>query len=295
MVGGHELLAAGSDAWRGVVSASKVAAMLGISPWQSPFALWHEMRGDVEPEPFDPQVGDFGHDAEHLLGKQWERRNPGWEVPWDVEDHEVAFTDESLPFPNQVLADFVATGPDGSERIVECKTTNHLDEWADEDGNPALPPYYWVQVLFQMGVSGIHAADVIVLGPFRNIEIFPVQWDEEAWRGLVDTCTDWWHSLETGKEPALDDTVATYKCVRKLHPDIEKGEEVEISEEEAVALLDAKHAADEADKHLKALTAKHLHEMGRAQKLTCNGTKIAGRQPGKGGSVQFRINQKADL
>lgn len=288
-------LVAGSDGWRRVISASKVSAMLGISPWQSPFALWHEMRGDVDPEPFDPSLGEFGHDAEHLLGKQWERRNPGWEVPWDVEDHEVAFIDESLPFPNQVLADFVATGPDGAEKIVECKTTNHLDEWADEDGNPALPPYYWVQVLFQMGVSGIHAADVIVLGPFRNIEIFPVEWDEEAWRGLVDTCTDWWHSLETGDAPALDDTVATYNTVRKLHPDIDKGVEVEITEEEAIALLDAKLAADEADKHLKALTAKHLDHMGRAQKLMCDGTKIAGRQPGRGGTVTFRINKKATL
>lgn len=269
--------------------------MLGISPWQSPFSLWHEMAGNVQPELFDPSLGEFGHDAEHLLGKQWERRNPGWEVPWGREDHEVAFTDESLPFPNQVLADFVATGPDGAEKIVECKTTNHLDEWADKDGNPALPPYYWVQVLFQMGVSGIHAADVIVLGPFRNIEIFPVQWDEEAWRGLVDMCTDWWHSLEAGEAPALDDTVATYKCVRKLHPDIDKGVEVEITEFEAIALLDAKLAADEADKHLKALTTKHLGQMGRAQKLMCNGEKIAARQPGRGGYVTFRINQKAQL
>lgn len=269
--------------------------MLGISPWQSPFALWHEMAGDVQPEPFDAQMGEFGHDAEHLLGKQWERRNPGWEVPWGMEDHEVAFTDESLPFPNQVLADFVATGPGGAEKIVECKTTNHLDEWADEDGNPALPPYYWVQVLFQMGVSGIHAADVIVLGPFRNIEIFPVAWDEEAWRGLVDTCTDWWHSLETGNAPALDDTVATYNTVRKLHPDIERGEEVEVSEASARSLVEAKIALDKAEATYHAHQIVALDVMGNAQKLMCGGTKIAGRQPGKGGTVTFRINKKANL
>lgn len=31
--------APGTDEWRSILSASKIAAVLGISPWQSPYSL----------------------------------------------------------------------------------------------------------------------------------------------------------------------------------------------------------------------------------------------------------------
>ena len=41
----------GSASWLRQVTASKVAAILGVSPWHSPLSMWRLMKGLDEPEP----------------------------------------------------------------------------------------------------------------------------------------------------------------------------------------------------------------------------------------------------
>ena len=46
-----ELIKPGSDRWNSLVTASKVSAILGLSPYESPRSLWHKMRGDIPAQP----------------------------------------------------------------------------------------------------------------------------------------------------------------------------------------------------------------------------------------------------
>ena len=286
---------AGTPEWRSMVTASKVPVILGLSPWQSQFALWHEMRGDVEPEPFSDEIGKRGHLAELMLGPWWVVEHPGYSLGVDGErDHEVPFWNDDLPFPNQVLCDFVATGPDGEKVIIECKTTTDLDTWADADGKPAIPAHYAAQVLFQMGVSGIHRAELIVMGAFFQVETYTVEWDEELWHQMVERCESWWESLQSGTPPELGDTVATLKTLRKLHPDIERGLEVEVDSMFASKMRAAKRAVEDAEKKLTSYQIVALDLMENAQKLVCGGEKIADRRNGAHG-VNFVINKKAKV
>lgn len=285
---------AGTREWRRMITASKIPVILGLSPWQSQFALWHEMRDDVEPEPFDDEVDRRGHLAELMLGPWWEQENPDWVLDKRGEDHEQPFTNEDLPFPNQVLCDYTATGPDGERTIIECKTTTELDTWADADGNPAIPAHYAAQVIFQMGVSGIHRAELIVMGAFFTVETYAVEWDEEVWETMVARCEEWWRSLEEDTPPELDDTTATLKTLRKLHHDIERGLEVEIDPHMAMKILAARKALDDADKKMTAYQIVCLDLMENAQKLVCGGEKIADRRKGAHG-VNFVVNRKAKV
>ncbi|MCT1491329.1 YqaJ viral recombinase family protein [Corynebacterium sanguinis] len=281
----HVPPAPGTPEWAQKLSASKVPAVLGISPWTSQRALWHQMRGEVEPEQIDPHLDRFGHMAELMLG-------PWWEETGDVRilgSRDVTYTDARDWI---ATLDWEGTDQDGP-CIIECKTTRSLDDWADEDGNPAVPPHYEAQVRFQMGVSGIHRAYVVVLGPFHQVEEYVIEHDEEMWQAIVSRCVEWMDSLD-GEAPDLDDTVSTYRALRRLHPDIDKGEEVEIGEELAVKILDAKHLLESAEQHMRAYQIVALDLMGRAQKLTCNGEKIADRRNGAHG-VNLVINRKATL
>lgn len=113
--------------------------------------------------------------------------------------------------------------------------------------------------------------------------------------GLVDAGADWWASLETGTPPALDDTVATYETVRGLHPDIDKGAEVEIDREFALAILDATVAVEDAEATLQSLKTKALDLMGTAQHLTCEGEKIASRRARGKGKPFITINKNARI
>ena len=286
-------LTPGSGGWITTISSSKVPIILGLSPWSSPFALWHEMAGNVDNQGMDAGRARVGHYAELMLVPYWLDENPGWSCERTSElSYERTFTAD-YGYPAVATVDAVAVGPDGERCIVECKTTNDMSHWGRPGELNSVPAYYYAQVVWQMGVSGIHQAQVIVEA-FHRVEVHHVEWDPDMFDGMVAACADWWRSLETGEEPALDDREATYKTVRGLHPDIDPGTEHEIDAADATALLDAKHTADEAEKHYKALKTKHMHAMGNTQHLMCAGEKIATRYPGKYG-VNFKPNPKAHI
>jgi predicted phage-related endonuclease len=84
----------GSPEWVRCMTASKVAAVLGLSPWQSRFSLWYEMAGAVEHQAGTPQqarghyledgvarwVADQ-HGLTHIApGGCWRNRARPWQV-----------------------------------------------------------------------------------------------------------------------------------------------------------------------------------------------------------------------
>lgn len=284
-----EMAAPGSPLWRRQITASKIPAILGLSPWQSPYALWHEMAGNITPDPLKGDHLDWGHDAEDALVNWWLRKHPGWQAGKD----EIAYHDPALPFPNQVTLDRRArTGR--RFHIIEAKTSRDLDTWGKPGEPDSVPAHYTAQVITQMGISGIHEADVVVLG-FGTPEIHHIPWNPEMFAGLVDITTDWWDSLQTGNPPDLDDTVATYDTVRGLHQGIDEGSEIQVEEIEAFNYLDAiadEKAAKSRAQREKTLMLKH---MGNHHKAMLGATKIADRRPNAHGGISLYANTKANL
>lgn len=283
-------LTPGSTNWRSTISSSKIPTILGLNPWTSQYALWHEMNGDVEPAGMDERQARIGHYAELMLVPYWLDDHPGWACERTSElSYEQTFTGD-YGYPAVATVDAVATGPDGEQCIIECKTTNDMSTWGAPGDPDAVPAHYYAQVMWQMGVSGIHRAEIIVLGHMQT-ETHPVEWDADVFAGLVDAGADWWASLEAGDPPALDESVATYETVRGLHPHIEKGAEVETDRGFALSVLDAVMAVEDAETTLQGLKTQALDLMGNAQHLTCEGEKIATRRA-RGQSKPFIVINK---
>lgn len=286
-------LTPGTSSWRGTISSSKIPTILHLSPWTSPYALWHEMHGDLEPAGMDEGRARIGHYAELMLVPYWLDENAGWVCERTGErSYEQTFT-QDYGYPAVATVDAVAVGPDGGQCIIECKTTNDMSHWGEPGDPDAVPAHYYAQVMWQMGVSGIHRAQVIVEA-YHEAEIHTVEWDEDVFAGLVDAGADWWASLESGTPPDLDESVATYETVRGLHPDIDKGTEVEVDRETALDLLDADTAHKDAETALRAVKARLLDLMGNAHHLTCEGQKIASRRPTRGKPALY-INPNARI
>ena len=272
-----------------MITASKVPTLLGLSPWSSPYALWHEMYAGLEPPALEGDHLRWGHIAEQSLVGWWLDANPGWQAGAG----EITYTDPGLPFPNAVTLDRRARR--GRRfHIIECKTTRDMDQWGRPGDPDSIPAHYLAQVIFQMGVSGIHEASVVVLG-FGTPEIHEVQWDEDVWASIVAACTRWHHTGVTGDPPALDDRVATYDTVRGLHPDIDRDTDIQVDHDQAVALLDALEEEAAAKATVVAAKTRLLDQMGTARRALVGDTTIATRTPGRGDSITLRINRKADL
>lgn len=286
----------GTPEWRGMITASKVPVLLGLSPWSSPYALWHEMYAGLEPPALEGDHLRWGQIAEQSLVGWWLDANPDWTVNPPVRGvTEITYTDPGLPFPNAVTLDRRAWHRGKrTHHIIECKTTRDMDQWGKPGDPDSIPAHYLAQVIFQMGVSGIHEASVVVLG-YGTPEIHTVEWDEDVWASIVAACTRWHQTGIAGDPPPLDDRVATYDTVRGLHPDIDRDTDTQVDHDQAVALLDALEDEAAAKATVVAAKTRLLDQMGTARRALVGDTTIATRTPGRGDSITLRINRKANL
>lgn len=291
----------GSPEWQKLITASKVAAILGVSPWESQRSIWHKMHGDIL-EPPATAAQSRGHYLEPAILAWWSDQHPEfWESGDYTSSHQQSFT----------LGDWAAATPDMSvhplapkvegklgrkilppSALVEAKSVSSLDDWGDE-GTDVIPAYYLTQVYWQMHVSGATRCYVPIIGPRLVFAEYVVDYDPEYGEALEARMRAFYDSLAADQPPPLDDTVATYNAVRKVHKDIEPGAEIELTAKEARDVVlwadELKHT--EASARLAKSTV--IDRMGRAQYATHQGVRIARRQP-RGEDVTFVVVAKPE-
>lgn len=294
--------APGTQEWMSVISASKVPAILGISRYKSQYSLWHEMAGNILPEPMEPERAQWGHVAEQSIAEMWKFHHPEYKLNalHTLDDgtrtHELAYTNDELFFPNLATIDRRAFRSNRHPKhIIECKTARDLNDWGKPGEDNAVPADYYAQVIWQMGISGIHQATIGVLAYGSGPEFHEVEWDEEMFHMMVDAAEAWHQSLIDSTPPPLDDTLSTYETVRGIHPEIDRGVEVQIDQALALEYLDAVHTMDEAEAALYLQKSRVLQEMGTAHKAMVGTTKIADRRSKQGGHPYIQANKKAEL
>ena len=280
----------GTDEWLMTITPSKVAAILGVSRWESAYRLWHRMKGLTAQEPAQ-EIFDIGHDFEPAAAAIWKRRNPGWLLsPDEVQIRRGA---EEFGYPCAATLDRRARR--GSHRrVVEFKTARKLEEWGDEFTDEA-PADYTAQILYQMAVTGYtkHPGHLLVLGPWFDNHLYEIPYDAALIETIHDKCFTFYESLSQTTPPDLDDSVATYECVREQHPDIEAGKvaTLEDSELASAALWYAKETKA-AEKTFRGLKSRVLDAMKQAQYLEWQGIRIASRSPHGSGSVSLTLQVK---
>lgn len=281
-------LTPGSPEWCRIVTASKVAAILGHSPFESQRSMWHLMRGEYVP-------------AENDAMRRGTYLESGV-LAWWVQEHGAHVLKSQSSY---TLGDWAAATPDvvaevqigeyeGAVVLVEAKTSSNADEWG-EPGTDEIPTHYLTQCYWQMHVSGIHECRVPVLTSRLQFAEYVVKHDVEVGKLLEARCKAFYDSLSSDTPPPLDDSVATLECLRHLHPDITPGTSCEVPYELALDFVD--YSLDV--KHYQKCERRErirLHDIDTtAQYLTCNGVRFARRQA-KGDAVTIvRILDDPDL
>lgn len=268
----------GTDAWHEIVTASKVAGIMGLSPWESPMSLWHKMKGTVTRED-DINIGakERGNYLEGGILRWWVDKRPEY-------DRVVAqWYSEKDGWAGATL-DGLATGPDVPTAIVEVKTSSSSDSWGKQ-GTDQIPDHYLAQVDWQfLMVPDAKVAYVAaLLGPRMLFHEYVVQRDDERIARLEWAATVFRWSLSAEEPPPLDDTVATHTTLKALHPLIEKDEDVEVDRDFARRFLGAVADAKAADSAERSARSAMLAEMTHARRALCDGKVVARRQGNKSG------------
>lgn len=116
------------------IGGSDAAAILGMTPWKSPYQLWLEKTGEVEAEDISTkEVVHFGHVLEQVVADEFCQRADKLVRRCGV------YRMKDYPFI-QGSFDRLLVGEDAG---LECKTTNSFarNEW--DEGK--IPPAYYVQ------------------------------------------------------------------------------------------------------------------------------------------------------
>ncbi len=249
----------GSPEWLRLMTASKIAAVVGLSPWESRFSLWHRMAALIPPEP-DSDVKRRGHYLEPAV------------VAWWADQHPEASVRDASTWTHPDDARFAAT-PDRlavfGEHVacLEVKTSSVPDEWG-ADGSDDIPPYYKAQALWEMECTGTRICHVALLDTYLTFREYVVHYDPEDAAFLRAEATAFMDSLPWGEKPQrpdLDAHGATYEAVRHLHPEIEP-RDVELTPEVAAAYCTARHQLRAAEHEATRTCALVADLMGTARR-----------------------------
>lgn len=231
-------LVPGSPEWLQVMTASKVSAVLGISPWTSPYTLWQLMAGNEEP---DEQTKDQarGHYLEPAIARWFQDQHPDWVVNYP------GGTWASIERP------WMVANPDGLVRedaLLEIKTDAGNDDWG-RPGTDQVPVWYRAQAQWAMDITGRSVTYFAVLTSYLDFREYVVEYDAEDAEFARDRAEAFLASIKAGEPPAIDGHTSTYQTVRKMHPEISAAEvqvDGDIAQEFIAAVIDLEEAEERA-------------------------------------------------
>ena len=238
----HKVHAANEEEWRKIraksIGGSDAAAILGLNPYKSAYALWMEKTGKVIPEDVSgKEAVRLGNDLEDYVAKRFMEAT-GKKVR---RENNTIFRDD-LPFAHANYDRLVV----GEKAGLEIKTTNalHLSKFK----NGEFPANYYVQAVHYLMVSGLERWYLAVLVLGVDFKVFTIERDEDEIAALEAAERDFWEMVETDTPPELDGSVSTEEALNAEFPQSDPDEEVDLTGNAAdLALL------EECDRQIKDL------------------------------------------
>ena len=276
----------GSAPWLRLMTGSKMAAVVGLSQWESPFSLWHRMAGAIDGQA-DSAILRRGHYLEPAILRWLHDQHPDWVMlPGGMWQHPDDARFAASP-------DAMAWSPTDGMRCIEAKTAANDEHWG-RPGSDEIPVGYRVQVMWEMECSGASTTHVAVLSSRLTFNEYVVDHDPATGAFLRERAAAFLASLPGGGaevRPDIDSHDATYEALRNLHPQID-GEDVEIGHDLASAYCSARHGlarAEAEETRTKSLLADAL---GTGKRARFQDQTIARRQA-KGDGIPFIVAGKS--
>lgn len=282
------------------IGASEIAAVMGISPYDSPFSLWwrKHMGWDVEASD-EMRVGtyleqtiadwfaEFGDPLGNLIvlpaglyahpDRPWQLATPDrlLYLPCGECWGDGNVLNPHVPVPALCpvcLGRRVEGEPVG---LLECKWVAYTwDGWGDAV-SADIPVHYRAQVQWQMDVLGLEDTFVCALGP-GGFRTYRVQRDEKDLVAMREAGRRFMQSLAEGEPPDVDEHSATLPILRRINEAIENREQ-EIPEPVATGWLRAKRFKDLATRVERRYSAHLRAHLGTAKTATHDGRVFAAR------------------
>lgn len=262
----------GSPQWHAAradgVGGSEIAAVMGLSPYESRFSLWHRKRGMVGPvQESDPMY--WGKRHEPTICSEFALRHPEYRV-------EPSPTFASLARPEQIVnPDRLLYGPDGELLLLEAKTSRDDAGWG-EDGSDVIPVWYKAQVRWYMDALGVRSCFVAALLGLDDYREYVIEYDETDALTMRAAAAEFMRTIRENERPAIDGSEATYLVIRELPEGLD-----DVDVEVPPLLVQRFHAAQDefwvAEDELTACRSELLDRIGTGRRAVLDRERVATR------------------
>lgn len=268
----------GTDQWHAArangIGGSEIAAVMGLSPYESRFSLWHRKKGLIAPVEESEEMY-WGKEHEPAICRRFARNHPEWfvrgaytyaaaERPWQI-----ANPDRNLWPTDSHIDDRVPAA------VLEAKTSRDDTGWGQE-GTDDIPVHYRAQCLWYMDVTGARRCYVAVLIAGSEYREYVVDYDPADALKMRSAAAEFMRTLAADERPDIDGHAATYQAIREIPEGLDP-----VDVEIPTLLRDRFHAAQDqywaAEDELTACKGELLDAVGTGQRAVCERARIATR------------------
>lgn len=181
------------------IGGSDVAAILGFSPYKSPYQLWLDKTCRSERKESQNESAHFGNLLEDVVAKEFSRR-AGVKVQrvtqqLFLEEHPWALGNIDRAVINPDIAGNVRfkDGALTTDRLLECKTASeYMSKLFGEEGSDQVPDYYLTQCLWYLLITGCKVIDLAVLIGGNKFRMYRIERDEDLIQSIFNQVKAFW-------------------------------------------------------------------------------------------------------
>jgi putative phage-type endonuclease len=258
---------------RSGLGSSDAAAILGLSPFVTPLAVYADKLGLSEEMPDNERL-EWGRRLEPVVAEKYSEvteRTLAPYVPFAVFRHAtIAFL---LATPDRQV---VAPSPDG---LLEVKTTGVTGEWGDEP-----PLYVLIQFQHQLAVTGLSWGSIAVLIGGQRFFWYDVPRDDRFIALLIEREALFWERLQRLEPPAV--LPADHALLSAIYRQEAPGTAVALPQE----ALDWDRARREAMTRIDEATL--VKEEAEARLKACLKEAVVGTLPGGAGRYRWATERR---
>jgi putative phage-type endonuclease len=232
----------------GFIGGSDAAAILGLSPWKTPYQLWEEKTGAVIDGLGDAQRDRVLNRGKRLEPVVMEMLQDDFDII--VTNRNMRYIDSEHDFLRCEIDFEYAISWDETYSPAIVKETGNGDvktvhpmaakDWG-EQGSDEVPVYYVVQFQFGMMITGASVCCVAALIGADDLRVYYVPRDEEIIAMLREKCVAFWNN----------------HIVPNVPPPITSGEDAERALRRFNGItVEATEATRQAITHLKEVKAQ---------------------------------------
>lgn len=191
------------------IGGSDVAVIMGYNPWKSPYALFMEKSGQVEPDDLsENEYVYWGTVLESAVANRFaELTGKNLRKCGTLQDDEYPFM---LANVDRLVI--------GENAGLECKTANVFkkDEWEGDN----VPDAYYCQCQWYIMITGFEVWYIACLIGGNHFEHKAIPRNEKFIQEMRAAVIEFWENMQKGVAPEIDGSESTTEALRKKHGDI---------------------------------------------------------------------------